>query len=120
MSLKISSQLFTGPFEIDATEIRSNQRPAVFCIISKEGLPWDPMFRVVAVGESGDNGMRFAEHPDRNLWNDLAKRDNPPQVYLFPMSKSDGYDAEERQKFVDAIIKDYCPPKGLVSIRGGG
>ena len=63
MALKLGSYLFTGPFPLEATKVRSNQQPVVYAIIVKQGEPWAPSFRVLYVGFSEDYWNRFFESP---------------------------------------------------------
>ena len=56
MSLKLADHLFTGPFAIDTTEVRANQPPVVYAIVAKGGPGWAPVFRVVDIGASSDEG----------------------------------------------------------------
>ena len=56
MSLKLADHLFTGPFAIDTTEVRANQPPVVYAIVAKGGPAWAPVFRVVDIGASSDDG----------------------------------------------------------------
>src|SRR5262249_22939076 len=72
MSLKLAGLLFTGPFEIDTTEVRANQVPVVYAVIAKGGPSWAPVFRVVDVGAGSDQGVRFDIHPCRGDWKGQA------------------------------------------------
>lgn len=113
MSLKIAGQLFTGPFKLDETEIRVNQAPVVFAVISKEGQPWAPSFRLVDVGASSDAGVRFAEHPRHADWRAQAAG-GAVSIYLLAMPRSQ-HSLADRERVVDEIRKVYNPPHGLVS-----
>ncbi|CAO3441345.1 hypothetical protein [Azospirillum endophyticum] len=115
MSLKIAGQLFAGPFPLDETTVRHNHAPAVFVVIAKEGKPWNPIFRVVAVGETGD-GIKFHEHPQREEWI-AAANGQMPVLYLYAMPRSESSTAD-RQALVDAIIARYPLPNGIVPISG--
>lgn len=111
MSLKLSGYLFTGPFPIDATNIRANQHPVVFAIIAKAGPGWAPTFRVIDVGCSNDSGITFADHLARPEWE--AAAGSVPNLYLLytPRSK---YSVEDRRRIADEITRKYNPPNGLV------
>lgn len=115
MSLKIATQLFAGPFPLNETAVRHNQAPAVFVVIAKEGKPWNPVFRVLAAGETG-SGMAFREHPQRMEWI-AATSGSMPVLYLHAMPRSDNSTAD-RQALVEAIIARYPPPNGIVPISG--
>lgn len=111
MALKIAGFLFTGPIAIEKCVVRENQIAAVFAVISKEDPPWDPRFRLIAVGETGSKGMAFAEHPDRESWN----RDSGNQVtiYLFSVSETEG-GAARRRGIVSNILDQYTPPDAII------
>jgi len=112
MSLKLADYLFTGPFPIETTEVRANQPPVVYAIIAKGGQAWAPVFRVVDVGASPDEGLRFADHPHRGDW--AAGAGEAVGVYVFytPRSKLTGAD---RERMVAELRTLYDPPRGLVA-----
>lgn len=112
MSLKLSDQLFTGPFSIDELEIRQNQRPVVYAIIAKGGKSWAPEFRVVDVGASPDAGMRFADHPRRADW--VAGTNDTLGVYVFYTPRSQFSDSD-RERLVQQLRTAYDPPRGMVT-----
>ena len=68
MGLKIGGYLFSGPFDIEKAVIRKHQKPVIFVIISREGQPWDPEFRIVDIDASGPEGINFANEPRREGW----------------------------------------------------
>src|SRR5262249_6948604 len=87
MSLTLAGQLFTGPFPIETTEIRANQAPVVYAVIAKGGPSWAPVFRVVDVGSSPEEGVRFAVHPNRAAW--AAEPGESLGLYFFYARRSD-------------------------------
>jgi hypothetical protein len=111
MSLKLADHLFTGPFPID-TEVRANQPPVVYAIVAKGGPAWAPVFRIIDIGASPDEGLRFADHPQRSAWS--AAGGEALSVYLFyaPRSK---YSAADRERMADALRTRYDPPNGTVA-----
>jgi hypothetical protein len=111
MSLKLGGHLFTGPFAIDTTEVRANQVPVVYAVIAKGGPSWAPVFRVVDIGASPDEGLRFAEARDRANWS--AAPDESLSVYLFYARRAD-YSATDRQHLVDELSQRYKPPADFV------
>jgi hypothetical protein len=110
MALKLAGHLFTGPFPIDTTEIRSNQAPVVYAVLAKGGEPWAPKFRVLDVGFSGDAGVRFAALPDRARW--TAGDGEQVGVYLFYAPKSE-YSLEQRRAMAESLRQRYDPPNGF-------
>jgi hypothetical protein len=110
MALKLAGHLFTGPFPIDTTEVRSNQAPVVYAIIAKGGEPWAPTFRVVDIGFSDDSGVRFAEMPNRTSWS--AQDGAQPGVYLFYAPRSE-YSLEQRRAMAESLRQKYDPPNGF-------
>lgn len=112
MALKIAGFLFTGPITIEKCIVRENQLAAVFAVVSKEDPPWDPQFRLIAVGETGSKGMIFAEHPDRERWN--RDSGNRATIYLFSVSETDG-GATLRRDIVSSILGQYTPPDAVIS-----
>ena len=111
MSLKLAGYLFTGPFPIATTEIRANQVPVVFAIVAKGGQSWAPVFRVIDVGASPDEGLRFAEHERSKDWKPQAGE--TVGVYLFYAARSE-HTAVDRERIAEALRREYDPPRGLV------
>jgi hypothetical protein len=110
MALKLAGRLFTGPFPIDTTEVRSNQAPVVYGIIAKGGEPWAPTFRVVDIGYSEESGVRFAELPNRTSWS--TPGGGQLGVYLFYAPRSE-YSLEQRRALADELRQKYDPPNGF-------
>jgi hypothetical protein len=110
MALKLAGHLFTGPFPVASTEVRSNQAPVVYAIIAKGGEPWAPTFRVIDVGCSEDSGLRFADLPGRASW--VLEPGAQPAVYLFYASKSE-YSLDRRRAMADLLRLKYDPPNGF-------
>lgn len=113
MALKLAGHLFTGPFPIETTQVRSNQPPVVFAIIAKEGEAWAPSFRVIDIGFSEDVGLRFADHPNHAQWTEAAGATGQIGVYLFYAPKSE-YALADRQRLASELALRYDPPRGLV------
>jgi hypothetical protein len=110
MALKLRGHLFTGPFPIDTTEVRSNQAPVVYAIIAKGGDPWAPTFRIIDIGFSEDDGLRFADLPSRESWS--AAGDGQLSVYLFYAPRSE-YSLEQRRTMAEELRAKYEPPNGF-------
>lgn len=108
MALKLAGHLFTGPFPIDSTEVRSNQVPVVYAIIAKDGEPWAPTFRVLEVGFSENTGLRFADLPTRASW--LAG--TQVGVYLFYAPRSE-YSLDQRREMAASLRQKFDPPNGF-------
>jgi hypothetical protein len=111
MSLKLADLLFTGPFEIDTTEVRANQVPVVYAVIAKGGPPWAPVFRVVDVGAGPDQGVRFDNHPRRRDWKGHAGES--VGIYLFYAPRSE-FTAGDRERIAEELRQRYDPPKGFI------
>lgn len=116
MGLKIANYLFTGPFPLEKAVVRRNHEPAVFAIISKEGEPWNPMFRVLELGETGDDGVVFRDHAAHDHW--LETSAGRAAVYLYTMPRRDGLVAADRLKVIENIKATCAPPDGVVSLQG--
>ncbi len=118
MSLKIAGRLFAGPFPVEKTVVRKNHQPAVYAVISREGKPWNPVFRLLEVGETGEDGIVFAEHAARPQWEEQAKAgQGAVGIYLYDMARSQ-CDAAARQAQVEEIRARYTPPTGIIPITG--
>lgn len=104
--MEIAGIEFEGPYNIDTTSIPAN-KAAVYVIIcqSKDGKN-----RVIDVGESGETGMRLANHERRSCWKE--KCDGSLSVYLHYMPSSQGYDADSRRQLERKIRQQYNPPCG--------
>ena len=111
MALKITGFLFTGPIDIEKCNVRKNQTAAVYAIVSKEDPPWDPRFRLIAVGETGANGMIFADHPERAQW--ARQSGGRAAVYLCSVGEKDG-GALRRRDIVRHILDQYTPPDAII------
>jgi hypothetical protein len=111
MSLKLAGYLFTGPFPIDTTAIRPNQTPVVYAVIAKGGPSWAPVFRVVDVGATPDDGLRFDEYPRRVDW--TGGPEESLGLYLLYMKRSE-YSAADRQSIASQLRQQYDPPRGLI------
>ena len=112
MSLKLAEHLFTGPFAIDTTEVRANQPPVVYAIVAKGGPAWAPVFRIVDVGASPDDGLRFADHPRRGDWTAAASESVGVYFFYAPRSK---FTAAERERIAAELRIQYDPPRGVVA-----
>lgn len=113
MALKIAGYLFTGPYEIEKTIVRRNHAPVVYAILSKEGPPWDPIFRVIEVGASGDDGISFSSDQRRDSWKIAAK--GQLCLYLMPLEGSDGKDPAIRKQLATEISKVYVAPNDIIT-----
>lgn len=111
MSLKLADLLFTGPFPIDTTEIRTNQIPVIYAVIAKGGASWDPVFRVVDIEASPDEGIRLADHPSRPNW--TTQVGESIGVYLFNTPRSE-YAAVDRERLAAELRQRYNTPAGLL------
>lgn len=105
MSLTISGTLFTGPFKLDKTMIRANQHPCVYVVVSKEGSSWDPQFRLIHVGESGDAGIDFSADPRSAEW---LRAGAEISVYLRAVPRADDPSGERRRDLTRKIARDHA------------
>src|SRR5579872_7129672 len=108
MSLKLGGHLFTGPFPIDTTRVRSNQAPVVYAIVIKAGQPWTPSFRVLEVGFSEDTGICFSAHPQSASW---TKKNSAVYLYYAPRST---YSHTDRKRLADELREQYKPPHDVI------
>jgi hypothetical protein len=111
MSLKLAGLLFTGPFEIDTTEVRPNQIPVVYAVIAKGGPSWAPVFRVIDVGAGADQGVRFEQHPRRQYW--TSEAGESVGIYLFYAPHSE-FTAADRERMAEELRQKYDPPRGFI------
>ena len=118
MSLKILSHLFTGPYDFDTTKVRANQDPVIFAIISRGGKPWNPEFSLMDIGKSGEKGVVFNDHPQRNEWLSLCKGDSEACIYLLSVKKDRKEDTDPRDKIIQEIRESLKPPGGAIPIHG--
>lgn len=88
----ISNYEFEGPYSIDSTVIPPN-RAAVYVIICKT---YDGKYYVTDVGESGEIGIRIANHERRPCWE--RNNNGSLSVYLRYMPANQGYTASDRRK----------------------
>ena len=114
MALKIANCLFTGPYMLDKTVLRENQAAAVFAVAPKEGLQWDPVFRLIDAGASQAGGLDFAAAPRQRLRRAPAESVHCP--YLLPREGEMGRHDEERIRLAAEIAARYAPPNDLITI----
>jgi len=112
MSIKLAGYLFTGPFPLDTTEVRANQAPVVYAVVAKGGQSWAPIFRVVDLGVSPEQGLRFADHPCRTNW--VAEHGESLSIYLFYAPRS-AYSLTDREEMAARLRGQYDPPRGFVA-----
>jgi hypothetical protein len=114
MSLTISGALFTGPFAIGKTAVRRNQHPCVYAVVSKGGQLWDPEFRLIASGETGDEGHDFSADSRAVVW-----RQAGPDVslYLLTVPREEDPAGTRRRDLARQIADDHAPPRDLIGKR---
>lgn len=112
MSIKLAGHLFTGPFPIDTTEVRANQVPVVYAVIAKGGQSWAPVFRIVDLGASPDEGMRFTDHPRCGDW--VGEPGESLGIYLFYAPHS-AYSPADREDMATRLRDQYDPPRGFIA-----
>lgn len=116
MGLKIGGYLFSGPFDIEKAVIRKHQKPVVFAIISREGQPWDPVFRIIDIDASGAEGIQFADEPRRAEWEREGSGENG--VYYYEFENREDNTPERREQIVSRLREDFPPPDSVVPIDG--
>jgi len=99
--MKIADCDFGGPYGIDTTEIPAN-RAAVYLIICRLS---SGKRSIMDVGESGEVGVRIADHERRPCWRRNCTGDL--SVYLRYMASSDGYTSADRREFEKKIRNSY-------------
>lgn len=104
--MKISGYEFEGPYSIETTVIPAD-RAAVYVIICRAS---DGKDYVIDVGESGEVGVRIADHDRRPCWK--GNCDGSLSVYLRYMPSAAGYTAADRRKVESEIRNQYTPPCG--------
>jgi hypothetical protein len=106
MIVQISGYEFEGPYSIDTTVI-SADRAAVYVIIcSTLGKS-----EVIDVGESGEVGVRIANHDRRPCW--VRNCNGSLYVYLRYMPSAQGYTADDRRALERKIRSEYTVPCGV-------
>ena len=105
--LNVLGRRFEGPFSIDTTVIPGN-RAAVYVITRTDK---DGKIYVVDVGESGQIGVRLANHDRRPDWQ--RHGNGSLAAYARYMPESEGCTAASRRQFEHAIRQKYNPPCGV-------
>jgi len=106
--MTISGYEFEGPYSVETTVIPAD-RAAVYVIICKAS---DGKHYVKDVGESGEIGIRIANHDRRPCWE--RNCDGSLFVYLRYMPSSQGYTAADRRELESKIRNQYNPPCGKI------
>jgi hypothetical protein len=112
MSLTIAGRLFTGPFTLEKASVRANQDPAVYAVVIKRPPAWDPQFVLTDVGETGEAGVVFGQHPARAQW-EAAAAGNPVAIYLHTMPRAEA-DPAARQAVVAQLREAYPEPNMVI------
>ncbi|MEW6047228.1 MAG: hypothetical protein AB1609_12205 [Bacillota bacterium] len=104
--MQIAGHDFEGPYSVDSTVIPAN-RAAVYVIIcaARDGKKY-----VIDVGESGEVGIRLANHERKPCWE--RNCDGTLQVYLRFMPTSLGYTPAQRRELEQKIRRQYKLPCG--------
>jgi hypothetical protein len=116
MALKIAGYLFTGPYDLDKTVVRRNHLPVIYAVLSKEGPPWDPVFRVIEIGTSGEDGIVFAEDARRNGWTSRAQ--GQLCLYLMQLEGAEYRGLAARESLARAIRARHVPPNDTIGVGG--
>lgn len=106
MGLKIFGIEFEGPFNIETANIPPN-RAAVYLIICKAS---DGKNYIIDVGESGEVGVRIANHDRRPCWE--RNCNGSLSVFICYMPSSEGFTPNDRRYLEEKIRKEYNPPCG--------
>jgi hypothetical protein len=114
VALKIAGHLFNGPHDIDTTVVRANHRPVVYAVISKEGAPWDPQFRLIDIDCSEAGGLVFSEHAKNQQWRRDCK--GTLCLFLLPMDEGGGYKESDRSVIAERIRTLHRAPNDLITI----
>lgn len=117
MSLMIGKYLFTGPFELEKMQIRKNHTPAVYAIVCRSGEPWNPTFTAIDFGESGENGIVFANHLDREYWD--SQNNGELGVYLLVETELNAQGVENRLAVVNELQNSFPSGNANIPISGG-
>lgn len=113
MALKLGSHLFYGPFLLEKVKIRQNQTPVIFAIVSKSGEPWNPEFRLLDTGASGEEGLNLSAHPNFAKWRASA---GELQVYLLDVRGSPATGLAAREMLAKKIAESFAPPDNIVPL----
>ncbi len=116
MSLKLLQLLFTGPFDPGEAIVRSNKAACVFAVISREGKPYNPRFRVIDIGDTGGETVAFRDHPKLQDWRHESTGELG--IYFYRPETREPQASEQRAQVVDELTAFYTPPKGVVAIDG--
>jgi len=116
MGLKILGHLFTGPYEIESLAFRENQDPAIFAIVLNCGPAWDPVFRLVDIQDTGEDGLRLSNHPRYDEW--ISGKQGTISAYYISLSSAQGFDVAGRAKIMEEIRIEFSPPNDTISISG--
>tara|TARA_A100001015_G_C15030764_1_gene733101 strand:- start:836 stop:1177 length:342 start_codon:yes stop_codon:yes gene_type:complete len=113
MALKLGNHLFYGPFLIEKVNIRQNQTPVIFAIVSKSGEAWNPEFRLVDAGASGEGGLILSAHPNFAQWHNQV---GELQVYLLDVRGSSAKGLAAREKLAKEIAEFFAPPDNIIPL----
>lgn len=116
MSLKLSGLLFSGPFDPADTIVRSNKPACVFAVISREGKPYDPRFRVIDIGDTAGQTVAFRDNPRLDRWRQESTGELG--LYFYRPDAKEPQATRLRQIAINELIAFYAPPNGIVAMDG--
>lgn len=117
MSLKITDQLFTGPFDLAKARRRSNHPAVVYAVISRGGEPWDPVFQLIDIGDTSGRDTDFVELAVSADWASHAASDL--QIYFLDTLPDGENTLEMRTDIISRIREKLNPPHGTISMAAG-
>lgn len=117
MSLKIGKFLFTGPFAVADCVIRHNHPRAVYAVLVKQGMAWDPQFRLIEIGVSPPQGLDFATDERLPGWQDAAG--GLAVVYLHHATDTDDGRPHDLDAVAADLLAQFGPSGGIVTLSNG-
>lgn len=117
MSLKIGKYLFTGPFALSECVIRHNHPRALYAVVVKQGMAWDPQFRLIEIGVSPSQGLDFAADPRLAGWQDAGG--GQALVYLHHATDTDDGRPHDLHAAEAELLAQFGPSGGIVTLSNG-
>lgn len=111
MGLKIAGRLFSGPYPMETFRRRANQPQVVYAVVSRSGPGWDPVYRLVDVGTSGDAGLEFARVAAEAAWQPI---DGGTLLLFVDFIDDRRTTHQERAQIVQQVREAYEIPGGII------
>ena len=114
VSLKLNNNLYTGPFSFKRYTFKKNKHPSLLLIISKEGKPYNPKFKLIEVIITENEDIKVNEFKSKKLIKFLENNDiHQLQIYIKEFDLFKEKEQEERNRIYKNIKNELVNSKEI-------